>query len=113
PVSRRQLLTGALGAAGAAALPGLAGCGSPASAGTRISYWNLLSGGDGITMTQLVDTVDELLKDVSIDQTVLEWGAPYYTKLAMSTASGRAPNTAIMHASPVTGSTPYDLIDPW
>src|SRR5699024_12705336 len=52
PVSRRQLLTGAMGAAGAAALPGLVGCGGPASAGTRISYWNLLSGGDGITMTQ-------------------------------------------------------------
>ena len=113
PVSRRQLLTGALGAAGAAALPGLAGCGSPASAGTRISYWNLLSGGDGITMTQLVDTVDELLKDVSIDQTVLEWGAPYYTKLAMASAGGRAPDTAIMHASRVTGYAPGGLLDPW
>lgn len=113
-ISRRRMLTGLLGAAtGGATLPALAGCSAPASAGTTISYWNLLSGGDGITMTQLVDTVDELLGEVSIDQTVLRWGAPYYTKLAMASAGGRAPDTAIMHASRVTGYAPGGLLDPW
>lgn len=113
-LSRRRMLTGLLGAAtGVAAAPALSGCAGPAAASTRVSYWNLLSGGDGITMTDLVHTVDKLLENVSIDQTVLDWGAPYYTKLAMASAGGRAPDTVIMHASRVTGYAPGGLLDPW
>src|SRR5690625_6305486 len=33
-----------------------------------------------------------------VTQTVLAWGAPYYTKLAMASTGGRAPDLAVMHA---------------
>ncbi|WP_167132554.1 extracellular solute-binding protein [Paramicrobacterium chengjingii] len=113
--SRRRMLTGAavlLG--GAFAAPALSGCTQAAASGvTNLSYWHLLSGGDGITMATLVADVEKELGDVSVDQTVLAWGAPYYTKLAMAAAGGRAPDIAIMHASRVTGWAPGGLLDPW
>ncbi|WP_166982268.1 extracellular solute-binding protein [Paramicrobacterium fandaimingii] len=114
-LSRRRMLTGAavlLG--GAFAAPALSGCTQAAASGvTNLSYWHLLSGGDGITMAKLVADVEKALGDVTVDQTVLAWGAPYYTKLAMAAAGGRAPDIAIMHASRVTGWAPGGLLDPW
>jgi multiple sugar transport system substrate-binding protein len=44
---------------------------------------------------------------------VLAWGAPYYTKLAMASAGGRAPDLGIMHASRLPGYAPGGLLDPW
>ncbi|SEB44109.1 carbohydrate ABC transporter substrate-binding protein, CUT1 family [Paramicrobacterium humi] len=116
PLSRRHLLAGTAALLGGAfAAPALAGCSSTAAASgiTDISYWHLLSGGDGITMATLVADVEKKLGDVSVKQTVLAWGAPYYTKLAMASAGGRAPDLAIMHASRVTGWAPGGLLDPW
>lgn len=114
-LSRRHMLTGATAVVGGAILGGtLAGCSaSAASETTSLSYWHLLSGGDGITMATLVADVEEQLGDLSVAQTVLAWGAPYYTKLAMASAGGRAPDLAIMHASRVTGWAPGGLLDPW
>lgn len=114
-LSRRRALIGAAAALGGAfAAPALSGCSSAAHADvTNLSYWHLLSGGDGITMNTLVQEVEKKLGDIDVDQTVLAWGAPYYTKLAMAAAGGRAPDIAIMHASRVTGWAPGGLLDPW
>ncbi|PFG29248.1 extracellular solute-binding protein [Paramicrobacterium agarici] len=113
--SRRRMLAGTAAVFGGALLtPTLAGCSTSAASGiTSLSYWHLLSGGDGITMATLVADVEKKLGNVSVDQTVLAWGAPYYTKLAMASAGGRAPDIAIMHASRVTGWAPGGLLDPW
>src|SRR4051812_3695720 len=83
----RQMLVGSLAAVGGvAAASALAGCAPPAAAsGVReLDYWHLLSGGDGITMAGLVDKVNALDHGYEATQTVLAWGAPYYTKLAMA-----------------------------
>lgn len=113
--SRRQLLAG-----GGAALGGLlmasslSGCGGAAQAApVDVQFWHLLSGGDGIQMQTLIDKVNGQNPDFKVSPTVLAWGAPYYTKLAMASAGGRPPYLAVMHASRVPGYAPGGLIDPW
>ena len=114
--TRRTAITGTLAAVGAAWIAtGLTGCSvSGAAAGvTPLAFWHLLSGGDGIRMSELVDRANEGNPEFQAKQTVLTWGAPYYTKLAMASAGGRAPDVAIMHASRVPGYAPGGLLDPW
>ena len=115
-LTRRQMLMGSLAAVGGvAAASALAGCAPTASASglSQLAYWHLLSGGDGITMAGLVDKVNALDHGYEATQTVLAWGAPYYTKLAMASVGGRSPDVAIMHASRVAGYAPGGLLDPW
>jgi multiple sugar transport system substrate-binding protein len=111
PFSRRGLLTGAAALAGGGLLLGCApGAGKSAA---EISYWHLMTGGDGIVMAGLVDAVNGLNAGFHATQTVLAWGPPYYTKLAMASAGGRAPDVAIMHASRIAGYAPGGLLEPW
>ncbi len=114
-MSRRQLLkSGAVLLGGAASAAALAGCGGPASAvGNDLRFWHLLSGGDGIKMQSMIDRANRKTPDFDVTPTVLAWGAPYYTKLAMASAGGRPPEIAIMHASRVPGYAPGGLLDPW
>lgn len=114
-LSRRRLLSGtaALGSVFAAAA--LSGCGGNASAAAPrdIQFWHLLSGGDGIKMQNMISKVNDANPEFKVHPTVLAWGPPYYTKLAMASAGGRPPQLAIMHASRVPGYAPGGLIDPW
>ncbi|MEV6288613.1 extracellular solute-binding protein [Kribbella sp. NPDC051770] len=109
--SRRRLLSGAAALAGGSLL---LGC-SPGSrdSGTELNYWHLMTGGDGIVMAGLVDEANGLKAGYHAKQTVLAWGPPYYTKLAMASAGGRAPDLAIMHASRIAGYAPGGLLEPW
>lgn len=113
-ITRRQMLTGSLAVIGGMfALPALSGCSSSAqSQNMSLKYWHLLSGGDGITMANIVESVNDT-EGFDAHQTVLAWGTPYYTKLAMASAGGRGPDVAIMHASRIFGYAPGGLLDPW
>lgn len=112
-ISRRSLLSGGLGAAAAAALSGCAAAtGAPPGART-LQFWHLLAGGDGIAMEELLDGVNAEHPEFHVRPTVLEWGAPYYTKLAMAGAGGRAPDLGVMHSARVPGYAPGGLLDPW
>ena len=42
----------------------------------------------------------------------LAWGPPFYTKLAMSAAGGRAPEVATLHLSRLKGFSPSTMLDP-
>lgn len=110
-INRRSVLAGGLATAGLAAL---AGC-TPAqgSQTTTLQFWHLLSGGDGITMQGMIDRINAAHGGFHVRPTVLAWGAPYYTKLAMAGAGGRAPDLAVMHSSRVSGYVPGGLLDPW
>jgi multiple sugar transport system substrate-binding protein len=109
--SRRRMLTGAAALAGGGLLMGCAPGGGNSS--DEISYWHLMTGGDGIVMAGLVDAINTLDAGFRATQTVLAWGPPYYTKLAMASAGGRAPDVAIMHASRIAGYAPGGLLEPW
>lgn len=110
--SRRSLLRAGLLGAGASVLGtgALTGCGSTSSG--AIQYWNLMSGGDGIIMAEMIDAVSEET-GVDVEAVVLAWGSPYYTKLAMASAGGRPPDVAIMHMSRLPGYAPGGLLEPW
>lgn len=112
-LSRRQFLSVAGLTAGTALL---AGCTSGATLGAgpqTLQFWHLLSGGDGVTMSTLLQQANDAQDAFRIRPTVLAWGTPYYTKLAMAGAGGRAPDVAVMHATRTVGWAPGGLLDPW
>lgn len=112
-LSRRQFLTAASLTAAAALLAGCAPGATPGAGPQTLQFWHLLSGGDGVTMSQLLQKVNDAQDAFRIRPTVLAWGTPYYTKLAMAGAGGRAPDVAIMHATRTVGWAPGGLLDPW
>ncbi|MCW2845139.1 MAG: transporter substrate-binding protein [Nocardioides sp.] len=101
--SRRDFLrlSGTLAVAGLAA-----GCGSPfvssltgsQPATADVIYWHLFGGGDGANMATMVQDVQRT-SGLSVEATLLSWGNPYYTKLALAASSGRPPDVAISHLS--------------
>ncbi len=118
-VSRRSLLHGLMGAGSLLGLGSLAGCGgnplvTAAGEGTTlVRFWNLLAGGDGVLLQELLEVVRDDLPNLSIENITLAWGAPYYTKLAMASAGGRSPEVAILHMARLPGYAPGGLLDPW
>ena len=116
-IDRRTLLRATGAAALAAATAGTAGCGGPllnsASGGTPLRYWNLFGGGDGVLMNKLLDEFRAANRDIALESVTLAWGAPYYTKLAMAAAGGRAPDVAVLHLARLSGYAPGRLLDPF
>ncbi|MBW5251035.1 extracellular solute-binding protein [Streptomyces sp. P01-B04] len=116
-LNRRQLITG-LGGAAVAGSFGFAALGSGAdalasSAATRVRYWNLFSGGDGYNMIAMLDVFRKEHPDIDVKDSTLQWGSPFYTKLAMAAAGNRAPDLGVMHLGRVTGFSPGRLLDSW
>ncbi|HLL67083.1 MAG TPA: extracellular solute-binding protein [Micromonosporaceae bacterium] len=113
-VSRRTLLRGT---AAAVAGLGLSACGGPllsSTAGGRpVEFWNLFAGGDGLQMAALLDAFRKENPEVGLEAVTLAWGAPYYTKVAMAAAGGRAPDVAVLHLARKTGFAPGQLLDPF
>ncbi|WP_433014920.1 extracellular solute-binding protein [Kribbella sp. CA-294648] len=111
--SRRSLLTGALGLAGGLALSGtLSGCGALTPDEARVRQWNLFGGGDGARLLQIHEKFAAEHPAIAFEAHTLAWGAPFYTKLAMSAAGGRAPEIATLHLSRLKGFSPTTMLDP-
>ncbi|WP_405934062.1 extracellular solute-binding protein [Streptomyces longwoodensis] len=113
--TRRRLLAAGL-ASGAVVLGGgaLSGCGSARAADTStVRLWDLFSGADGGLLNDMVEAARPDMPGSRIERTVLEWGTPYYTKLAMASAGGRGPDVAVAHMSRLAGYAPTGLLDPW
>ncbi|MFI0236008.1 extracellular solute-binding protein [Streptomyces sp. NPDC016845] len=114
-LTRRRALTAAL-AAGATVLGAgaLSGCGSALAADeSTVRLWDLFSGADGGLLNDMVKKARPDMPGTRIERTVLEWGTPYYTKLAMASAGGRGPDVAVSHMSRLAGYAPTGLVDPW
>jgi multiple sugar transport system substrate-binding protein len=102
-IPRRDFLR----AGGGLTLAGLlAGCSSPIASGllgtppstSDVIFWHLFGGGDGENMTTMVKGFQKSSRR-SVESTLLSWGNPYYTKLALAASSGRPPDVAITHLS--------------
>ncbi|MHA6618609.1 extracellular solute-binding protein [Pseudonocardia sp. DLS-67] len=108
-LSRRTFLC-ATAAVGGAAL--LSSCARGPGGAVDLAYWNFFTGSDGELMVGLVDRFRAEAPNVRVTATTLMWGPPYYTKLAMACAGGRAPDLGTLHASrlPTFGT---DLLDEW
>ncbi|MET7472890.1 extracellular solute-binding protein [Streptomyces sp. NPDC005648] len=116
-LNRRRLLAAAGGAAIAGSF-GFAALGTGAdalasTARTRVRYWNLFSGGDGYNMIAMLDAFRRAHPDIAVKDSTLQWGNPFYTKLAMAAAGNRAPDLGVMHMGRVTGFAPGRLLDAW
>ncbi|MGW0913868.1 extracellular solute-binding protein [Streptomyces sp. NPDC002784] len=116
-LSRRQLLAG-MGGLTVAGSFGFAALGTGADAlasgaDTRVRYWNLFSGGDGSNMIAMLDAFRKQYPDIAVKDSTLQWGNPFYTKLAMAAAGDRAPELGVMHVGRVAGFSPGRLLDPW
>jgi multiple sugar transport system substrate-binding protein len=111
-LSRRRFLTAAGAAIAGTAL--LCGCSSGARPGaTLVREWNLFSGGDGQRHVSMQESFRQRTPGTALQATVLPWGAPFYTKLAMAAAGGRGPDLATMHLSRLPGFSPATLLDPY
>ncbi|MEU5625361.1 extracellular solute-binding protein [Streptomyces tendae] len=116
-LNRRHFLTAAGGLTVAGSF-GFAALGTGADAlasgaDTRVSYWNLFSGGDGYNMIAMLDSFRKDNPGIDVKDSTLQWGSPFYTKLAMAAAGNRAPDLGVMHLGRVTGFSPGRLLDPW
>ncbi|MCX4974794.1 extracellular solute-binding protein [Streptomyces sp. NBC_00620] len=116
-LDRRHLLAG-LGGLTVAGSLGFAALGTGAdalasSASTRVRYWNLFSGGDGANMIAMLDAFRKANPSIDVKDSTLQWGNPFYTKLAMAAAGNRAPDLGVMHMGRVAGFSPGRLLDPW
>jgi multiple sugar transport system substrate-binding protein len=115
-MSRRQFLAagggltlaGALSACGTPIGTSLTG-GQPATA--DVIFWHLFGGGDGTNMQAMVAKFQET-SHRSVEATLLSWGNPYYTKLALSASSGRPPDVAIAHLSRLPLLAQAGLLEP-
>ncbi|MFE3516125.1 extracellular solute-binding protein [Streptomyces sp. NPDC059166] len=117
-LSRRRALAGGAGAiAAAGALGSLSGCAAPATAAgpgqTLLRYWHLFGGGDGVNMQGMLDDFRAEHPGIALEASTLQWGAPYYTKLGMAGAGGRAPELAALHLARLAGFAPGRLLDPF
>jgi multiple sugar transport system substrate-binding protein len=116
-MARRRFL--ALGG-GLALSGGLAGCASPVVSGLTgaqpntadVIFWNLFTGGDGANMVLMEDAFRKANPGVSVEATILSWGNPYYTKLALATASGTPPDVGIAHLSRLPLLAASGLLEP-
>ncbi|GAA4432052.1 extracellular solute-binding protein [Georgenia halophila] len=81
------------------------------SSGQSVRFWNLFSGGDGVLLEEILAEITPIVG--SVHSTVLEWGQPYYTKLAMASTGGRGPDLAILHLSRLPGYAPGGLLEPF
>ncbi|HEV8556265.1 MAG TPA: extracellular solute-binding protein [Actinophytocola sp.] len=107
-LSRRRFMVSAL-ALGATSC---AGSDLYTGAATKLRYWNLFGGGDGVNMLAMLDAFRAANPDVEVEASTLAWGPPYYTKLAMASTGGRAPDVAILHLSRLPAFAPAGLLDP-
>ena len=110
-LTRRQALVGGA-ALGAAAALGVATAGSPFSGGREtVTFWHLFGGGDGERLTEILATIDAENPDSDVRQLILQWGNPYYTKLALAAVGGSPPDVAVVHATRLPSFAPAGLLE--
>ncbi len=115
-LSRRRFLA----AGGGLTVAGLlAACSSPLASSMTgaqpdtadVIFWHLFGGGDGANMKTMVDKIQST-DHISVEATLLSWGNPYYTKLALSASSGRPPDVGISHLSRLPLLAQAGLLEP-
>lgn len=68
--------------------------------GTHISFWNGLTGSDGVTLNEMLAEFAEENGDVSVTVEMIAW-ATLYQKLQTAFVAGTQPDVILLHASEV------------
>jgi multiple sugar transport system substrate-binding protein len=114
-MTRRTFLSRAaavVSAGAATAACGGVSAGAIGDSGTEVKFWNLFGGGDGARLIAMQDAFRKANPQIGLESVTLNWGPPYYTKLAMAAAGGRAPDLAVLHLARLRGFAPAGLLDP-
>jgi multiple sugar transport system substrate-binding protein len=110
-LTRRQVVVGGAALASAAAL-GVTTAGTPFGGGRQtVVFWHLFGGGDGERLTEILANIDAENPDSDVRQLILQWGNPYYTKLALAAVGGSPPDVAVVHATRLSSFAPADLLE--
>jgi multiple sugar transport system substrate-binding protein len=115
-LSRRAVLKGIAGLGVGASLAGcsapvLSGLGTGGDAAGSLAYWNLFGGGDGVRMTQMLDTFRAANPNIDLKAVTLAWGNPYYTKLSLATLGQKPPAVAVSHLTRMKNLVAADLLE--
>lgn len=123
-LSRRGFLL--LGTGTTAAL--LAGCGGGQGVGSKpaaggeftgkytgpkltLAYWNGFTGGDGPTMTKMVDQFNQAQKNITVKSNTVEW-ADFYQRLPAASKAKRGPDVGVMHLDQLATNAARSVIVP-
>jgi multiple sugar transport system substrate-binding protein len=109
-LTRRALLSGTAAAA-ALGLTGCSGLTPGRDTSGSLDYWNLFGGGDGVRMTQMLDTFRAANPGIDLSAVTLAWGNPYYTKLSLATLGDKPPDVAIAHLTRMKTLVASDLLE--
>lgn len=127
-LSRRSVLTSAVGAGAVWSLAACGGGGSsnvpgqssaPSGGGAAgydgpkvtLQFWNGFTGGDGPFMKKLVDQFNTEHPNIAVTMNTMQW-ADYYTKLPSAVTAGKGPEIAIMHVDSVATNAARRVIQP-
>jgi multiple sugar transport system substrate-binding protein len=69
------------------------------AAPTEVIFWDFLSGGDGVRMTQIVEEFNKSQQDIRVTKSTLTWGEPFYTKIHTAVVAGQTPDVMTYHLS--------------
>lgn len=70
------------------------------SGGTHISFWNGLTGSDGVTLNEMLTQFAEENPDISVTVEMIVWNT-LYQKLQTAFVAGTQPDVILLHASEV------------
>jgi ABC-type glycerol-3-phosphate transport system substrate-binding protein len=77
--------------------------------GTQISFWNGLTGSDGVTLNEMLAEFAEQNPDVSVTVEIIAWNT-LYQKLQTAFVAGTQPDMFMLHASEVPQYGSYGLL---
>lgn len=83
--------------------------------GTHISFWNGLTGSDGVTLNAMLTEFVAEHPEVSVTTEIIPWGT-LYTKLQAAFVAGQPPDMFLLHASEVPQFASYGVLKdlgPW
>ena len=70
------------------------------SGGTQITFWNGLSGSDGVTLNEMLKQFVKENPDISVRTEIIDWNT-LYPKLQAAFVAGQPPDVFLLHASEV------------
>ena len=70
------------------------------SGGTQISFWNGLSGSDGVTLNEMIQQFVAENPDISVRTEIIDWGS-LYPKLQAAFVAGQPPDVFLLHSSEI------------
>lgn len=79
------------------------------SGGTHISFWNGLTGSDGVTLNDMLAQFVAENPDISVTTEIIPWGT-LYTKLQTAFVAGTPPDVFLVHGAEVPMFASYGVV---